>query len=189
MKTAGNNQRHSAACLTLEKDSFLPPAVNHEDPLILELFEYAENWARRFYRIRQSHDVDVGYISDFMSRILLPNSNAFSSHTLAEQIHEFIMTRLHQGVTLKDVSQHFGYSQKHCSNVFRSHMGKSFTVYVKRIRLHTAKRLLQNSDRTIGDVAQTVGFQNQFSFSHFFKKETGLSPRHFRNAVSLGSRT
>lgn len=167
----------------------MPPAVNHEDPLILELFEDAENWARRFYRIRQSHD--VGYIADFMSRILLPDSNVLSSphHALSDQIHEFIMTRLHQGVTLKDVSQHFGYSQKYCSNVFRSHMGESFTLYVKRIRLQTAKRLLSHSDRTIGDVAQTIGFQNQFSFSHFFKKETGVSPRRFRNAVSVGFQT
>lgn len=169
--------------------SFLPPAVNHEDPLLLELFEYTENWVKRFYRARQDHDVQ--HVADFISRRLLPNSDDFPSpnRTLSDQLRKFVATRLHQGVTLKDVAEHFGYSEKYCSNVFRFHVGESFTIYMKRVRLQTAKRLMGDPHKTMRDIAESIGFQDQFSFSHFFKKETGLSPSAFRNAVFLDSRT
>ena len=169
--------------------SFLPPAVNREDPLLLELFEYTEQWVKRFYRARQDHDMQ--HVADFISRGLVPDSNDVPSpdHTLSDQLRTFVVTRLHQGVTLKDVAEHFGYSEKHCSNVFRFHVGESFTIYMKRVRLQTAKRLMRNPHKTMRDIAESIGFQDQFSFSHFFKKETGLSPSAFRNAVFLDSRT
>lgn len=186
MKT-DEKKRHSAHS-PFDPGSFLPPAVNHEDPLLLELFEYTEKWVKRFYRARQDHDMQ--HVADFISRRLLPDSNDCPpDRTLSDQLRTFVVTRLHQGVTLKDVAEHFGYSEKHCSNVFRFHVGESFTLYMKRVRLQTAKRLMGNPHKTMRDIAESIGFQDQFSFSHFFKKETGLSPRAFRNAVFLDSRT
>ncbi len=189
MNTDGKDQRSSASVITLDEGPFSPPGMNHEDTLIRELFEYTINWAKRFYRIRRDHNMQQ--INDFVLRALLPNANSLASSypTLSDQLHEFVVAHLHQGLTLKDLSEHFGYSEKYCSEIFILHMGEPFTIYVKRVRLQTANRLLHNPQKTIASIAEALGFQDQFSFSHFFKKETGLSPRCFRGALHSGSHT
>ncbi len=189
MNTDEKKRKPSASVVPLDKGPSSPSGVHHEDTLIQELFEYTVNWAKRFYRIRQ--DYDMQQIANLIFRTLLPDSNALASPNpppLPDRLHEFIVTHLHQGITLKDLAEHFGYSEKYCSEIFILHMGEPLTNYVKRVRLQTAKRLMHDPQKTISSIAEALGFQDQFSFSHFFKKETGMSPRFFRNALHSGPR-
>lgn len=116
---------------------------------------------------------------------MLPDSclSTTSTITLPDRIHEFMVTHLHRGLTLKELSEFLGYSEKYCSDFFILHMGEPFSVYLKGLRLQTAKLLLKNSEQNLTEIAQAIGFQDQFSFSHFFKKATGISPRQFRETL------
>lgn len=187
MNTDEKERKSSTAVVTFDGGDVPSSGGSHEDTLIQELFEYTMNWAKRFYRIRQNYDMQQ--IANLVFRMLAPNSNnlALPYPTLPDQFHEFIVTHLHRGITLKDLSEYFGYSEKYYSKIFTLHMGEPFTNYVKRVRLQTAKRLLHNPQKPIASVAEALGFQDQFSFSHFFKKETGISPRSFRDALHSGS--
>lgn len=178
MKTGEQDQRQAASVATPDRDMRAPSRLSREAFLMQELFEYTLNWAKRFYAIRQeAGDVAPGMPESYSDTI------ARAHPTPVHRIHDFIVTHLHQGLSLRDLSEHFGYSEKYCSEFFVSHMGEPFTVYVKRVRLHTAKRLLQNPNKTMAEIAEVLGFQDQFSFSRFFKKETGLAPRAFRHAL------
>lgn len=103
--------------------------------------------------------------------------------SLQERMHLFLVENLHHGLTLKDLSEFLGYSEKYCSEWFVARMGQSFSSYVKRLRVERATRLLGSSGR-LADIAETLGFQDQYAFSHFFKKVTGLSPQAFRQRTS-----
>ena len=175
----------------LEKDkgSFSPSGPAHKDALLRELFAYTANWAKRFYRGRQHHDRQKAVES--VLRAMLPDSclPAQSTVSLPDRIHEFMVNHLHQGLTLRELSEFLGYSEKYCSDFFILHMGEPFSLYLKGLRLQTAKLLLKNSEQNLTEIAQAIGFQDQFSFSHFFKKATGISPRQFRETLlQSGSR-
>lgn len=43
-----------------------------------------------------------------------------------------------------------------------------------------AKRLIHTSDKSIKEIAYTLGFEDPAYFSNFFKSKTGLTPRQFR---------
>lgn len=170
-----------------DQDPSSPPGPTDTDVLLRELFAYTVNWAKRFYHNRQSHDRQK--IVEFVSRALVPDARSPAT-SIPDQIHEFMVTHLHQGLTLKELSEFLGYSEKYCSDFFILHMGEPFTVYSKGLRLQTAKLLLKNSNQNLTQIAQAVGFQDQFSFSHFFKKAAGLSPRQFRDSFPMpGSQT
>lgn len=175
----------SADIVERDKDPLTPSGPADQDALLRELFAYTVNWAKRFYRDRQSRDCQE--IVEFVSRALVPDASSPSSSTLSlsDQIHEFMVTHLHQGLTLKELSEFLGYSEKYCSDFFILHMGEPFSVYLKGLRLQTAKLLLKNSQQNLTQIAQAIGFQDQFSFSHFFKKAAGLSPRQFRDSFSV----
>lgn len=108
------------------------------------------------------------------------------SEGLSKQIMAFVSSNLHKGLTLKLLAQFLGYSEKYCSDFFQSTMGESFSSYLKRRRTDTATSLLTTTDKSVAEIAAALGFSDQFSFSHFFKRSTGRSPREFRE--NLGQR-
>lgn len=177
--------RRSTSDINLDKDKgrFSRSGPAQKDALLRELFAYIGNWAKRFYRGRQKHDRQK--VVESVLRAMLPDSciPAPSTLTLPDQIHEFMVTHLHQGLTLKELSEFLGYSEKYCSDFFILHMGEPFSLYLKGLRLQTAKLLLKDSEQNLTEIAQAIGFQDQFSFSHFFKRATGISPRQFRETL------
>ena len=102
------------------------------------------------------------------------------SEGLSKQITEFISSNLHKGLSLKLLANFLGYSEKYCSDLFQSIMRESFSSYLKRRRTATASLLLTTTDKSVANIAEALGFSDSFSFSHFFKRSTGRSPREFR---------
>ena len=91
-----------------------------------------------------------------------------------------MISRLHQGPTLKDLSLFLGYSEKYCSQLFHTIIGQSFRSYLKTLRVERAKLLLQEGHTSLMEIAAALGFSDQFAFSHFFKNAEGCSPTYFR---------
>jgi AraC-like DNA-binding protein len=99
--------------------------------------------------------------------------------SLQHLMHRLLEDNLHRGLTLKGLSRCVGYSEKYCSEWFVARMGQSFSSYVKELRIARATKMLQSPVR-LADIAEQLGFQDQYAFSHFFKKATGVSPKAFR---------
>ena len=64
--------------------------------------------------------------------------------------------------------------------------GSLEAVFVTRLRVAEAKRLLQRRELSITEVAQAVGYGDYAYFSRVFKKLTGISPRQYREAGDDG---
>lgn len=63
-----------------------------------------------------------------------------------------------------------------------SNSGLTYGALIDELRFEAAKKALQDPDLRIGDVAQSVGFQDQGDFTRMFRRIGGLSPKEFRNA-------
>jgi len=61
--------------------------------------------------------------------------------------------------------------------------GLTFGGLVDQVRFEVAKRLLQEPDARIVDVARSVGFESQGNFTRMFRRVAGLSPTQFRKAI------
>jgi AraC-like DNA-binding protein len=53
----------------------------------------------------------------------------------------------------------------------------------------TARRLLEDSNRTLQDIAYAMGFSEPSAFHRAFKRWTGLTPRQYRIEASRGTYT
>ncbi|MEO0777412.1 MAG: ATP-binding protein, partial [Bacteroidota bacterium] len=58
--------------------------------------------------------------------------------------------------------------------------GRTPSQYIRSIRLHHARRLLQSSDLNVSEVAYEVGFSSPFYFSNVFLAEFGVRPNETR---------
>ena len=66
------------------------------------------------------------------------------------------------------------------SSLFRRAMGVSPVHYQMKNRMAKAKYILLKTERTISEVADELGYKDQFHFSKAFKKESGSSPKLYR---------
>ena len=72
---------------------------------------------------------------------------------------------------------------KHLSMCVKETTGKTCGEIIDEMVVAEAKTLLHNPEFTIGHVADVLNFSDQYFFSKYFKKRTGLSPLNYRMAV------
>ncbi|MCQ6558607.1 AraC family transcriptional regulator [Paenibacillus mendelii] len=83
-------------------------------------------------------------------------------------------------IDMVELAGSLGYSYDHFRHFFKQKTGYSPTQYMIRNRLEQAKRMLLYTDKTATEVALECGFSNAPQFSMMFKKDTGSSPRAYR---------
>ncbi len=92
----------------------------------------------------------------------------------------YITANLSQPIRVENLTDYLGISQSYLFRVFKEQLGESPKQYILSQRLLYAKKLLAESDLSVTQVANSVGFPDIFSFSRFFLTKTGLSPQSFR---------
>jgi len=88
-----------------------------------------------------------------------------------------------QAPTVAGLAQRAGYSVDHFSRIFKSIMGLRPQDYVIQAKIERARQLLAESNLTVGEVAERVGYQEIFYFSRQFRQKTGQSPSEYRRSL------
>lgn len=88
---------------------------------------------------------------------------------------------------ISEIAELCGVSESYFRRVFRNFSGHSPVEYRNMLRISAARSMLLDGDRSIKDIALSVGFDDCFYFSRIFKKLTGLSPSEYQkqNNISL----
>ena len=77
--------------------------------------------------------------------------------------------------------EHLNISVSYLSTLFKKHLDSSFNKELIKIRMEKAKDLLRFSPKKIYEIAQEVGYNDVYYFSHSFKKYSQKTPKDFRN--------
>ena len=88
---------------------------------------------------------------------------------------------------ITDLAQRVGINEFKLKYGFKAIFNKGIHEYRQSIRLQNARNLLEETDLTIEEIANTVGFDSRDGFSNAFKKEFKRSPRHWRNELPFVS--
>ena len=71
-----------------------------------------------------------------------------------------------------------GMSRSHLHLKIKALIGRPTSNFIRAIRLHKAKNLLQNTDLNVTQVAYEVGFRDPAYFSRKFTEEFGVYPKN-----------
>lgn len=97
----------------------------------------------------------------------------------------YIEENLDRVVTLEELAEVACFSPYHFHRIFRSWVGESLAVYLRRLRVEHAAITLRHSDKRVFDIALDAGFQSPESFAKAFRKRFDLSPQQYRDAFQF----
>lgn len=73
-----------------------------------------------------------------------------------------------------------GLSSRTLERRFRKATGYSPIMYVQNLRVETAKRLLERTEKSVDSISYEVGYENPAFFRRLFKRRTRLTPGQYR---------
>lgn len=136
-----------------------------------------------------NHATDVSEIKAQLQRVAKlaaqQGNQQFSRNVVA--MRHIIQTRYSEQLSLAMVASELHLNAVYLGQLFKQEVGRSFAQFLNDYRVDVAVDLLRDSDQDIGQIAETVGYQNSSYFYKLFKKQTGMSPGDYRKAGVLSS--
>ncbi|HEX7177004.1 MAG TPA: helix-turn-helix domain-containing protein [Pyrinomonadaceae bacterium] len=124
---------------------------------------------RRYANIQRSADVELSRAGLVDRRI--------------RRAVELMHAHLDRDLPLEELAGAAYLSPFHFSRLFKKLTGAAPHAYLASLRNARAQTLLAETDLSVTEVAERVGYSSSSHFSKAFRQATGLSPRAFRNAL------
>lgn len=102
-------------------------------------------------------------------------------HARMQKFLQYIEQHFGEDVSLEVLAASANVSKSECLRCFKSTMQSTPYKYLIEYRLSKAAELLKNTDESISNIAECVGFHQISHFGKCFKEKTGLAPRDYRN--------
>lgn len=174
--------------------------TNHNRYIVFECTEHEElHWFMRslmceaFGDRSYAREMIYNYlmlIFTELMRVYTVRTNRTDNHADSRadliQVLDYI-ERNYQDCTLTELSRAFNFNANYMGNLLKKRTGKTFIELVKTQRLMQAAGLLANTDRSVEDIAASVGYSSLGFFYRIFAEQYGATPMAYRNEKRSGA--
>ncbi|MDQ0493878.1 AraC family transcriptional regulator [Paenibacillus brasilensis] len=102
-------------------------------------------------------------------------SNSRKMEKIIQYMHQHVSSK----ITLTELSEMVQLSPTYLSRTFKDTTGYAVIEFFNKIKIDKAKELLIEGDKKVKEVAQALGFTDEFYFSRLFKRMEGISPSEY----------
>ncbi len=95
-------------------------------------------------------------------------------------VQEFLESEYAQPHSYRELASRFGMSRRTFERRFKESTGDTPLLYLQRVRVEAAKRMLETANLSFDEIAFRVGYQDSNSFRGIFLKHTGVLPKQYR---------
>jgi len=93
---------------------------------------------------------------------------------------EWLHENFHREFPLEEPAKRVGMSLRNFVRRFKQATGDSPRIYLQKLRVAAAKRLLESDHRTVQEISGAVGYQDVAFFRQLFQRHAGVSPSAYR---------
>ena len=93
---------------------------------------------------------------------------------------DWLHQNFHRPFPLEAPADRAGMSLRNFVRRFKQATGDSPLIYLQKLRIAAAKRLLESNHRTMQEVSDAVGYQDVAFFRSLFQRHAGVSPSAYR---------
>ncbi|MDR1411816.1 MAG: AraC family transcriptional regulator [Spirochaetaceae bacterium] len=102
---------------------------------------------------------------------------------IVEKAKSLMEANVSGAVNLQAISGQIGISTSRLNEIFKTYTSMTPYQYYMQLKIKKAADLLEQKNASIKEVAYTLGFEDQYYFSRFFKKKTGAAPSAWRKLI------
>lgn len=84
---------------------------------------------------------------------------------------------------LNEVAEYYDVAVPTASRILKEILGINFKEYIRNVRMDRARDLLKNSDKSVKQIAEEVGFGSMSYFIRVFKSVEGMTPAEYRDTL------
>lgn len=93
---------------------------------------------------------------------------------------DYVDNKLEHPLSLKEVARHVHLNPSYFSVLFKEQTNMTFSEYITRCRIQKAKSLLLNSNYSVAEVSEMVGYNTSKYFIKIFKEYEGITPSKYK---------
>lgn len=102
------------------------------------------------------------------------------SSRIIEAAKAYIEAHLEEELDIAVLCRELGVGRTRLYELFDSEIKMGIAAYIRRRRMHRAKKLLKTTELSVAEIAEQVGFSDYNYFSRVYKKTYGKSPKRYR---------
>lgn len=145
-----------------------------------EIYEKYENILLEIIMSKTIDDTFL-FLENILTLIFEINKSVMSNQVEIKlsQILNYIEINYKENLTLDDIAEKMQLTSNYICSLLKKHKNTTFVKHLTKVRMNKAIELLQTKKYKIVDVSLLVGYEDQFYFSHCFKKFTKKSPKEY----------
>ena len=99
---------------------------------------------------------------------------------IIKEIHKQLTENLDKRFTIEELSKQYPINTSSMKSVFKAVYGSPIASYMKEFRMKQAAVLLRDSNKSIAEISEAVGYESQSKFSNAFKEVMQILPAAYR---------
>jgi transcriptional regulator GlxA family with amidase domain len=112
-----------------------------------------------------------------------------ASRPALAQLQGWLADHLAADLTVAAMARRAGMSVRTFSRVFRAEVGETPASYVERLRVETARRWLEDTDRSVVEIARACGLGTVETMYRAFQRVVRVTPGEYRRRFTHGAAT
>ena len=100
---------------------------------------------------------------------------------MVEALDNYIRENAGDDISNTEIGAIFGYHPFYISKVLKDRKDTTLRQYIIAYRLKLAKKLLEESSKSVNEIAEDCGFNDPSYFTKTFKSAFGMTPKDYRN--------
>lgn len=108
---------------------------------------------------------------------------------MIQKAQAYIESKLDEKISVEHLSSLFSVGRRNFDRRFIKATGNTPVEYTQRVKIESAKKTFETSQKTISEVMYAVGYSDLKAFREVFRKITGLSPLEYRQKYNKESKT
>jgi YesN/AraC family two-component response regulator len=109
-----------------------------------------------------------------------PKTVQTAKHQKVHEVAEYIQCHCETDASIEDLAKHFFISKSYLSRIFREVTGFSVNEYRSIARIKKGQKLLLNSNYSVTEISEILGFESVTYFERVFKKHADMTPLNYK---------
>src|SRR5262245_50181567 len=133
-----------------------------------------------------SHLAIEGLILEIVAEACrLENREELDRPAWLRQVREILHDRFSEALSLRDLAKLVDIHPVHMATAFKAHFHCTIGEYVRHLRIEYACRELEQSSKSLAEIASAAGFSDQSHLSRVLKERLGVTPTEYRARARL----